>query len=534
MTSLAGEELAVYLKDMNSASSCLTNASGRVFLTQHAFEPIIKEHAKSRGARLEFGHEVLVVRELAPGHGVEVLVKDLGTEPGRVKRYHAQYVVAADGNRSPVRQQLGISMQGYGVMSKSLTIYFKAPKMYELVHATDWGRNSVSNGVIYVNNEYVRGFFRLDRHLTGGLLAVNTLGRRGTEESRFLPPDLSHDDAVKILRSAIGSETVPVEIELIAPWDARSDNAERYMSASGAVFLAGDAAHTVPPTGGFGGNTGIADVHNLAWKLGMVLRGEASAELLQSYNDERQWMGAFTVEQAYARYVNRIAPELDDKGEPERPDYEIELGYGYPRGRGFVRSPDDETVARRRYAASFEINPRRGFYTEDPTVASGLPGFRAPFVPLRYPAGDRLFTSTNDLVARNFVLFTHASANVPDTAWHRAALTIGCNSHTHGHSRLKIKVDSYVITDTLDLDRPQIDGALIDVSMMGRFRFSYGVKSGGCSLVRPDGFVAWRHEGPPDPQGEDPRMLLEQVLEKILFPPGSSDGRELSRAVNRL
>ncbi|HEY6704448.1 MAG TPA: FAD-dependent monooxygenase, partial [Xanthobacteraceae bacterium] len=98
----------------------------------------------------------------------------------------------------------------------------------------------------------------------------------------------------------------------------------------GRVFLAGDAAHLMPPNGGFGGNTGIHDAHNLAWKLALVLKGLAGPTLLDTYEVERKPVGKFTVEQAYTRYVTRTAPYLGAKDfEPIANDFNIELGYLY-------------------------------------------------------------------------------------------------------------------------------------------------------------------------------------------------------------
>lgn len=315
---------------MNVHSPHLTPGAGRFFLTQHAFEPVLKRHAESLGARISFGHEVVSLQEHASG--VDVLVRNLGTEGGqenqrgRIKRYRAQYVVAADGHRSAIHSALGIQMRGHGILSSSLTIYFRA-EMWDIVHSTEWGKHSVTNGVIYVSNDLVRGFFRLDRHLKGGFLVVNTYGPRGAERSRSLDPNITKEEAEKVLRSAIGVHTTtPITIDLIAPWKAVSDNASSYASPGGRIFLAGDAAHTVPPTGGFGGNTGLADAHNFAWKAAMIIKGQAGHGLLASYDAERRPVGHFTVEQAYARYVNRIAPELSVSGPaPERPDYEIEV-----------------------------------------------------------------------------------------------------------------------------------------------------------------------------------------------------------------
>jgi 2-polyprenyl-6-methoxyphenol hydroxylase-like FAD-dependent oxidoreductase len=87
----------------------------------------------------------------------------------------------------------------------------------------------------------------------------------------------------------------------------------------GRVFLAGDAAHVVPPNGGFGGNMGILDARNLAWKLAAVIHGEAGTPLLDTYEAERRPLSQLTIEQAYTRYATRVCeavpttqPFIDD------------------------------------------------------------------------------------------------------------------------------------------------------------------------------------------------------------------------------
>ena len=86
----------------------------------------------------------------------------------------------------------------------------------------------------------------------------------------------------------------------------------------------------MPPTGGFGGNTGVEDAHNLAWKLAWALDGRAGAGLLDTYDAERRPVGELTVEQAYTRYVLRLDPELGkDDIQPFVPDPPIELGHRY-------------------------------------------------------------------------------------------------------------------------------------------------------------------------------------------------------------
>ena len=82
----------------------------------------------------------------------------------------------------------------------------------------------------------------------------------------------------------------------------------------------------MPPTGGFGGNTGIQDAHNLAWKLALVAKGLAGPALVDTYDAERQPAGVLAVEQAYNRYVLRSDPDLGTEGMHEAvPDMHVEF-----------------------------------------------------------------------------------------------------------------------------------------------------------------------------------------------------------------
>src|SRR5262249_35847870 len=142
------------------------------------------------------------------------------------------------------------------------------------------------------------------------------------------------------------------------------DVAERYQA--GRIFLAGDAAHVVPPNGGFGGNTGIHDAHNLAWKLAMVVQGTAGEALLETYDAERRPVGELTIDQAYSRYRHRATPELMTEDVPELvDDFSMEIGYRY-RSAAILPDPDaaDDGVVG---------HPRK---------ALGQPGTRAPHVEL--------------------------------------------------------------------------------------------------------------------------------------------------------
>src|SRR5262249_30245779 len=160
-----------------------------------------------------------------------------------------------------------------------------------------------NQGVHYVTNPLMRGFFRLDRSGNAGFLVVNLVGDTSRPEVVAAFPEapwanvaegITQQRALELLRAAIGVAGVPGGVEDIADWRAVADVADRFQH--GRVFLAGDAAHVVPPNGGYGGNTGVQDAHNLAWKLALTLQGVAGRELLKTYQAERHPIGELTVE----------------------------------------------------------------------------------------------------------------------------------------------------------------------------------------------------------------------------------------------
>ena len=443
--SLAGREIAVYFSDLNEGVGAYSPTI-RLFVNQDVLEPIIRERAMSLGARMRYGMECTGLSQDADGVTAELT--DVTT--GARTRVRARYAVAADGNRSPVRNRLGIEMRGHGVLSNSITIYFRSEWDLGPLLA---GRNQ---GVHYVTNSVLRGFFRLDRSGNRGFLVVNLVGDTFRPSVVAAYPSAGWADvatgitesrARELLRAAIGVPGMPVVIEDIATWQAVADSADRY--SDGRVFLAGDAVHVVPPNGGFGGNTGVHDAHNLAWKLAAVLHGEAGPDLLATYDAERRPVGAFTVEQSYARYVGRVAPYLGTSGVAQvLDDLYLELGYRY-ESPAVLTAPEDAALPH-----------------QHPGESQGRPGSRAPHVFLER-FGARV--SALDLFGRRFVLLAGASGN----AWRDAAAAAA--------GQLGVGLDAYLVGPGLDLADP-------DAAFPG----AYGITPEGAVLVRPDGFVAWR------------------------------------------
>ena len=445
MESVRTGEIAVYVADLNDGVQEFS-PSRRLFVAQDALEPILRERATQLGATVRYGAEVGSVQQTDDGVSAEI--RDRAT--GQVRTVRARYLVAADGWRSPIREQLGIGMHGYGQLSRSATIYFRAD-CAELLEGTNLG-------VIYVFNPKLRGVFRFERSGRAGFLAVNTLGDPREPGALDVTHDLTADGARELVRTAIGVPDMPVTVDDVAHWEATADVADRYQV--GRIFLAGDAVHALPPNGGFGGNTGMQDAHNLAWKLAMAVRGVAGDELLATYDTERRPIGQSMIEQAYTRYARRVTPEVAGDDLPDLiDDLWIEIGYRYSSAAVISEGDDD------------------GALIQDPRALAGRPGSRAPHVELRREGRT---SSTIDLFGRHFAVLAGADG----APWAAAAADAA--------PRVGVPIDAHVLG--------------------GEFESAYGVSAAGAALVRPDGFVAFRSRD----AVEDPTATLERALRSVL------------------
>ena len=445
--SLGGKELDWYFRFINEGVEELSPCP-RLFVTQIGLEPILLAKAREVGSRIEYASEVVAIEQDGDGVTATIRPRDGGDD----WTVRALYAIGADGARSPTRERLGIGQLGHGSFSDSITIYFRAD-VTSLI-----GDRNLS--VIYVFNPNLVGFFRFSIDGQAGFLVVNATVDEHGNRSTSIGEDMSEETCVAYCRTALGApDDLPIQIENIQRWSASAEWAERF--AEGRILLAGDSAHVMPPTGGFGGNTGVQDAYDLAWKLAAVLDGSASPRLLDTYDEERRPVGEFATEQAYTRYVLRLDPALGtDDLMPVVDEATVELRYRQRSDAVQVEPGDD------------------GSLWESAHEPTGRPGMRAPHLWVERD-GDRI--SLLDLFGPRFVVLAGAEG----AAWCTAAGELGADAYRAG----------------ADFE---------DAS--GRFGELYGVGDAGAALIRPDGFVAWRSRETGDDAGE----MLKDALARAL------------------
>ncbi|MGW7434401.1 FAD-dependent oxidoreductase [Streptomyces sp. NPDC054861] len=431
--------------------------------SQNNLEPVLRHSALELGGDLRFATELMSFEQDAEGVTAQVKSR----ESGEHLTIRADYLVAADGPRSPVRERLGIAQSGPGDLFHNVSITFVSRSLADVVgdrrFIVCYLTGPQADGALLPVDNTERWVFHAPWH-----------PERGETLEEF-----TDERCVQHIRRAVGVADLDVEITGKAPWHAAQRVAEQY--AQGRVFLVGDAAHEMPPTGAFGSNTGIQDAHNLAWKLAAVLQGWAAPALLASYGTERRPVAEATSNRASARSAEHshpgYAPGVEAGGPPGRKGgiLNVVLGYRYPHGAVLGADPEQPVVPDRLHL-------------------TGEPGTRAPHLWLQRGT-ERL--STLDLYERTLVLLCGAG---DPGGWHTAAAAVA--------EDLAVPLAAYRIGGGGGGE----EGADLAPSDGQDWAQAHGVTESGAILVRPDGFVAWRC-----PQtAEDPGAQLRAAVGKIL------------------
>lgn len=294
MLTVPATEVALGLPDEQELAT--VSPSPIAVLSQDRLEVILLDHLRACGAEVRFGTEL--VRLEQDEVGVRGDVRSVDT--GEVSEITASFLVGADGARSAVRGLVGIEVDHLGSEGDHLSALFGAdlsPVLGPVSHALTATVAPGREGLFVTTSVPNRWIYDIEWHPEAG----DTLAAWPKER------------LIERIRSAAGLPDLDVEILGIFPWDFGAAVARS--SRRGRVVLVGDAAHRTTPRGATGMNTGIADGHNLGWKLAWVVRGWAAPSLLDSYEPERLPVGRANAEASMHTLVGAaIDPLAQDFG----------------------------------------------------------------------------------------------------------------------------------------------------------------------------------------------------------------------------
>ena len=373
--------------------------------------------------------------------------KELGL--GAKQMWEADYLVGCDGARSGVREQLGIDLRGADFDQLMVLALFRSRELHNALKRFPEG---TIYGVLHPDLKGYSQFF----------------GRIDVGEGWFfhapVPNDTTIDnyDFQALLNRAAGFE-FEAEFDHVGFWDLKVSIADRYQVDR--VFIAGDAAHSHPPYGGFGLNSGLEDVINLGWKLAAVLEGWGGNTLLESYSEER---GPIIWETGQDFIANGIERDRDflERYSPERDLQEFERAWEELGSEGGLR--------RSTYEPNYEGSPVVVGPLNGVSSAHGNHSLKAR--PGHHLAPQTLTSGRNvyEELGKGFTLLAFGAEDQAVKVFEQAA-------KFHG---MPLKV----VRDSCDGGRLAYESPLI--------------------LVRPDQHVVWCSDTPP----KDPASLIQKVV----------------------
>ena len=463
---LAGKEIERRVPGRASPKNMAVTPTTNCLCAQDDLEPVLRRFAETAGpGALRFNTELTSFSQ--KDGSVTGTMTDRVT--GEETRFSARYLIAAEGAQSRVRRSLGVQMIGEEKVYDSVNILFNAD-------LRQWTEHRPA-ALYFVEQPELRGTF----------LTINGTDRWGflihsPSQYGYKPGDFTSERCAALIRQAVGIPELVVSVLGVSPWEASAIVADRYRE--GAVFLAGDAAHEMPPTGGFGLNTGVQDVHNLAWKIAAVLRGQADDALLDSYHAERQPLAETITRAALANAMSMGRTTRQSGAVLPRREFLNEQGLIYGLRYELMAVIPDGTPP-------VEVTDPVTEY-----VPSARPGSRAPHVWLQR-GGEQL--STIDLFGSHFVLLAGRDGD----AWRQAI---------HQIEPSWPPLIGFTVGGKEDLIDPD-----------GNWHEAYGVETDGAVLVRPDGYVAWRGRSGASRPREVLRAVVDGVLGRIPQPALSAE-----------
>jgi len=405
-------------------------------------EPVLLEAARKGPGELRFGTRRLALHQDA--HGVRAELEE--TIDGTRQQVTADYAIAADGAGGGLRHELRVPSTYGGSHGHQLNVLFHADL-----------------GAFVRQREF--SLAMIDRPGLSGMLTSIDNRSRWAFHIRYDPAAESpahypHTRCAEIVRTALGLDVPDLRVLSVLPWEARERTLDRLRC--GRVFFVGDSAHQMPPAGARGASTGVADAHNLAWKLAATLRGRGGERLLDSYHDER-----------HPAAVRAVADSGENARALNRGGGAAMAGrWSTPRAHGLGD----------RYRSTAVLGGSLGGSEDDTAAAAaqdldGTPGTRVPHLWL----DPEHRHSTVDLAAGEWILLA-------DEGWREAAEAHGLRRTDPGPALA---------------ERAGLDGA------------GGGT---GAILLRPDSFIAWRAPVLP----ADPTTALGRALAELPGAPGTT------------
>ena len=498
--SLAGEEIGRMRSwgthPLTRAQHQLSSPCHMNDLPQTFMEPLLYKTACARGSQGRMSTEYLSHEQDA--EGVTTTLRDRLAQ--REFKVRSRYLIGADGGNSLVAEHIDAPIEGKMGVGGSMNILFRADLSKYVAH-----RPSVLYWVMQPGADVGgigMGLVRMIRPWNEWLIVWGYDINEPT-------PEVDAAFATNVARQLVGDPEL--EIELISANTWTVNNAYATELQRGRVFIMGDAAHRHPPSNGLGSNTSIQDAYNLAWKLAAVLKGQAGAGLLASYNAERAPVAQQIVTRAN-QSIAEFGPIFEALGMTGGTDYakikasmtaRTDATATAAKQRAALR----EAIAFKKYefdAHGVEMNQR---YKSQAVVTDGQmeptfdldaelyfqpttwPGARLPHAWV-YEHDSGAKHSTLDLCGRG--LFT-VLTGIGGEAWCAAADVVG--------QELNLSIRCHVIGPRQRY-----------VDHVGEWARAAEISDSGCLLVRPDQHVAWRLEE----LAGDPQAELRRVLRSIL------------------
>jgi 2-polyprenyl-6-methoxyphenol hydroxylase-like FAD-dependent oxidoreductase len=414
-------------------------------MPQYRMEAVLSAKlASMKNVDVRIGWSATAVEQ--DSNGVKVAIAEEGGSGREVLT--AEYAVGCDGARSLVREQAGISRSGTVFDKLMVLMVFRSRELHE--HLKRFPQRSVYR-VMHPDFEgYWQFFGRID---LGESFFFHAPVPRDTKRENF--------DFMAPLHRASGFD-FKADFDYTGFWELRNEVAETYRKDR--VLIAGDAAHTHPPYGGFGLNNGLEDSINLGWKLAAQLQGWGGEALLDSYSTERQPVFRDVAEDFIAKRVANDGAFFA-KHNPARDKADFEQAWE-------ARKTDLPNRAQS-YEPNYEGSPIVAGPPGGITSAHGQHSFAARaghhLAPQVLSSGRNVFEE----LGRGYTLIALDASKADVEAFRQAALSLGVP--------LKVVEDTY----------------------------AEGRKEYGCrmTLVRPDQFIAWTGDTKP----ADPQALLSKV-----------------------